>query len=112
MNENERTEPTNEELSQLYTQQIEQAQKSRQTTDLERLERDGKLAANLAQSIEAELSGQTVELDETSSSHAEALAAELDNDGDAAKQARARELAGQFKEKASRDREEERGFSR
>jgi len=110
MNENERTEPTNEELSQLYAQQIEQAQQSRQATDLERLERDGKFAANLAQSIEAELSGQAVELDETSSGQAEALTAELD--GDAAKQARTRELAEKFAAKAARDREEERGFSR
>lgn len=89
----------------------------------ERLERHGRAAAQQSQAIEAEQSGQGVELDasqkvelnEINGQQAKALAKELNRDnenGDQVKQARAREIAERFKEKAARDREQERGFSR
>ena len=117
------TEPTNEELAKGYAKQIEQAQERREAKDLERLERHGRAAAQQSQAIEAEQSGQGVELDasqkvelnEINGQQAKALAKELNRDnenGDQVKQARAREIAERFKEKAARDREQERGFSR
>lgn len=57
------TEPTNEELAKGYAKQIEQAQERREAKDLERLERHGRAAAQQSQAIEAEQSGQGVELD-------------------------------------------------
>ncbi|EDI5389716.1 hypothetical protein CES07_23245 [Salmonella enterica subsp. enterica serovar Newport] len=117
------TEPTNDELSKGFAKQIEQAQERRQAKDLERLERHGQAAANLAQSIEDAPQGQGVELDasqkvelnEINGQQAKALAKELNRDnekGDQVKQARAREIAERFKEKAARDREQSRSFSR
>ena len=124
----ERTEPTNEELAQSYAKQIEQGQARREAKDMQRLERHGQAAANAAKAIEAaqgqqaergkgfELdASQKVEIDEINSGQAKALAKELNHDnerGDAVKQARIRERAKQFQEKAARDREQGRGFSR
>ena len=58
---------------------------------------------------------QKVELNEINGQQAKALAKELNRDnenGDQVKQARAREIAERFKEKAARDREQSRSFSR
>jgi len=127
------TEPTNEELAKSYATKIEQAQERREAKDQERLERHGQAAALAAQNIEAEQpkakQSQGFELDaqnqdsaeqhidrnEINGQQAKALAKELnrDNDsGDHAKQAKAREIAARFKEKAARDREQSRSFSR
>lgn len=109
------TEPTNEELAKGYAKQIEQAQERREAKDLERLERHGRAAAQQSQAIEAEQSGQGVELNEINGQQAKALAKELNRDnenGDQVKQARAREIAERFKEKAAKDREQSRSFSR
>ncbi|MBO1859317.1 hypothetical protein J4G52_37815 [Burkholderia cenocepacia] len=124
------TEPTNEELAKGYAKQIEQAQERREAKDLERLERHGRAAAQQSQAIEAEQkqgqqgqqgqgveldSGQKVELDEINGQQARTLAKELNRDnekGDQVKEARAREIAERFKEKAARDREQSRSFSR
>ena len=117
------TEPTNEELAKGYAKQIEQAQERREAKDLERLERHGRAAAQQSQAIEAEQSGQgfeldasqKVELNEINGQQAKTLAKELNRDnenGDQVKQARAREIAERFKEKAARDREQSRSFSR
>lgn len=122
------TEPTNEELAQGYAKQIEQAQQRREAKDLDRLERHGKAAAQQSQATEAEQkqqeqqaqggeldASQKVEGNEITSQQAKTLAKELNRDnenGDQAKQARAREIAARFKEKAARDREQSRSFSR
>jgi len=124
------TEPTNDELAQGYAKQIEQAQQRREAKDLERLERHGQAAAQQSQAIEAEQkqgqqgqqgqgfeldAGQKVELNEINGQQAKTLAKELNRDnenGDQVKQARAREIAERFKEKAARDREQSRSFSR
>lgn len=124
----ERTEPTNDELAQSYAKQIEQAQQRREAKDQERLERHGKAAELASQGIEAEQpagkqqaqgveldAGQKVELDEINGQQARMLAKELNRDnekGDQVKEARAREIAERFKEKAARDREQARSFSR
>ena len=123
----ERTEPTNEELAASYARQIEQAQQRREAKDQERLERHGQAAALAAQNIESEQpqakqaqgfeldAGQKVELNEINGQQAKTLAKELNRDnenGDQVKQARAREIAERFKEKAARDREQSRSFSR
>ena len=127
------TEPTNEELAKGYAKQIEDAQARREAKDLERLERHGQAAALASQNIEAEQpkakQAQGFELDaqnqdsaeqrndrnEINGQQAKALAKELNRDnenGDQVKQARAREIAERFKEKAARDREQSRSFSR
>lgn len=127
------TEPTNEELAKSYATKIEQAQERREAKDQERLERHGQAAALAAQNIEAEQpkakQAQGFELDaqnqdsaeqhidrnEINGQQAKALAKELNSDndsGDHAKQAKAREIAARFKEKAARDREQSRSFSR
>jgi hypothetical protein len=121
------TEPTNDELAQGYAKQIEQAQQRREAKDLERLERHGQAAAQQSQAIEAEQkqgqqgqgfeldAGQKVELNEINGQQAKTLAKELNRDnenGDQGKQARAREITERFKEKAARDREQSRSFSR
>lgn len=124
------TEPTNEELAKGYAKQIEQAQERREAKDLERLERHGRAAAQQSQAIEAEQkqgqqgqqgqgveldASQKVELNEINGQQAKALAKELNRDnenGDQVKQARAREIAERFKEKAAKDREQSRSFSR
>ncbi|HBQ0291088.1 TPA: hypothetical protein L7J39_004881 [Klebsiella pneumoniae] len=122
------TEPTNDELAQGYAKQIEQAQQRREAKDLERLERHGQAAAQQSQAIEAEQpdakqqgqgfeldAGQKVELNEINGQQAKTLAKELNRDnenGDQVKQARAREIAERFKEKATKDREQSRSFSR
>ena len=112
---------------------VEQAQERREAKDQERLERHGQAAALASQNIEAEQpkakQAQGFELDaqnqdsaeqrndrnEINGQQAKALAKELNRDnenGDQVKQARAREIAERFKEKAARAREQERGFSR
>lgn len=122
------TEPTNEELAQNFAKQIEQAQERREAKDLERLERHGQAAAKQSQAIEAEQpnakqpgqgfeldASQKVELNEINGQQAKTLAKELNRDnenGDQVKQARAREIAERFKEKAAKDREQSRSFSR
>ncbi len=120
------TEPTNEELAQNFAKQIEQAQERREAKDLERLERHGQAAAQQSQAIEAEQkqgqgqgfeldASQKVELNEINGQQAKTLAKELNRDnenGDQVKQARAREIAERFKEKAASDREQARSFSR
>lgn len=124
------TEPTNDELAQGYAKQIEQAQQRREAKDLERLERHGQAAAQQSQAIEAEQkqgqqgqqgqgfeldASQKVELNEINGQQAKTLAKELNRDnenGDQVKQARAREITERFKEKAARDREQSRSFSR
>lgn len=116
------TEPTNDELAQGYAKQIEQAQQRRKAKGLERLERHGQAAAQQSQAIEAEQNhgfeldaGQKVELNEINGQQAKTLAKELNRDnenGDQVKQAKAREIAERFKEKAARDREQSRSFSR
>ena len=127
------TEPTNEELAKSYATKIEQAQERREAKDQERLERHGQAAALASQNIEAEQpqakQAQGFELDaqnqdsaeqriarnEINGQQAKTLAKELNRDnesGDQVKQARAREIAERFKEKAARDREQSRSFSR
>ncbi len=127
------TEPTNEELAKSYATKIEQAQERREAKDQERLERHGQAATLASQNIEAEQpqakQAQGFELDaqnqdsaeqrndrnEINGQQAKALAKELNRDnenGDQVKQARAREIAERFKEKAARDREQSRSFSR
>ncbi|HIB9603983.1 TPA: hypothetical protein ACWZHQ_004638 [Escherichia coli] len=127
------TEPTNEELAKSYATKIEQAQERREAKDQERLERHGQAAALASQNIEAEQpqakQAQGFELDAQNQDSAEqridrneingqqvkTLAKELNRDnesGDQVKQARAREIAERFKEKAARDREQSRSFSR
>lgn len=112
----ERTEPTNDELAASYAKQIEQAQARREAKDMER---HGQAAALAAQSIEGQSfeldAGQKVELNEINGQQAKTLAKELNRDnenGDQVKAARAREIAERFKEKAARDREQARSFSR
>ena len=121
------TEPTNEELAKSYATKIEQAQERSEAKDQERLERHGQAAAQQSQAIEAEQKqgqqgqgfeldvGQKVELNEINGQQAKTLAKELNRDnenGDQVKQARAREIAERFKEKAAKDREQSRSFSR
>ena len=121
------TEQKNEEMTQNFAKQIEQAQERREAKDLERLERHGQAAAQQSQAIEAEQkqgqqgqgfeldASQKVELNEINGQQAKTLAKELNRDnenGDQVKQARAREIAERFKEKAARDREQSRSFSR
>ena len=117
------TEPTNEELAKGYAKQIEQAQERREAKDLERLERHGRAAAQQSQAIEAEQSGQGVELDasqkvelnEINGQQAKALAKELNRDnenGDLVKQEAIRLKAEQIREKFARDREQARELSR
>ena len=127
------TDPTNEELAKSYATKIEQAQERREAKDQERLERHGQAAALASQNIEAEQpqakQAQGFELDaqnqesaeqrivrnEMNGQQAKTLAKELNRDnesGDQVKQARAREIAERFKEKAARDREQSRSFSR
>lgn len=115
----ERTEPTNDELAASYAKQIEQAQARREAKDMERMERHGQAAALAAQSIEGQSfeldAGQKVELNEINGQQSKTLAKELNRDnenGDQVKAARAREIAERFKEKAARDREQARSFSR
>lgn len=127
------TEPTNEELAKSYATKIEQAQERREAKDQERLERHGQAAALASQNIEAEQpqtkqaqgfeldaqnqdsAEQRIDRNEINSQQAKSLAKELNRDnesGDQVKQARAREIAERFKEKAARDREQSRSFSR
>lgn len=122
------TEPTNDELAQGYAKQIKDAQARREAKDLERLERHGQAAAKQSQAIEAEQpnakqpgqgfeldASQKVELNEINGQQAKTLAKELNRDnenGDQVKQARAQEIAERFKEKAAKDREQSRSFSR
>jgi len=91
------TEPTNEELAKSYATKIEQAQ-------------GFELDAQNQDSAE-----QRNDRNEINGQQAKALAKELNRDnenGDQVKQARAREIAERFKEKAARDREQSRSFSR
>ena len=111
------TEPTNDELAKGYAKQIEQAQERREAKDQERLERHGQAAALASQAIEAEQPNgrqpQGFELDaqnqdsaeqrqernEINGQQARTLAKELNRDnenGDAVKQARIREIAERF----------------
>ena len=127
------TEPTNEELAKSYATKIEQAQERREAKDQERLERHGQAAALASQNIEAEQpqakqaqgfeldaqnqdsAEQRIDRNEINGQQAKTLAKELNRDnesGDQVKQARAREIAERFKEKAARDREQFRSFSR
>lgn len=127
------TEPTNEELAKSYATKIEQAQERREAKDQERLERHGQAAALASQNIEAEQpqakqaqgfeldaqnqysAEQRIDRNEINGQQAKTLAKELNRDnesGDQVKQARAREIAERFKEKAARDREQSRSFSR
>ena len=127
------TEPTNEELAKSYATKIEQAQERREAKDQERLERHGQAAALASQNIEAEQpqakqaqgfeldaqnqdsAEQRIDRNEINGQQAKTLAKELNREhesGDQAKQARAREIAERFKEKAARDREQSRSFSR
>jgi hypothetical protein len=126
------TEPTNEELAKSYATKIEQAQERREAKDLERLERHGQAAAlavagHRGRADRKAKQGQGFELDaqnqdsaeqridrnEINGQQAKTLAKELNRDnesGDQVKQARAREIAERFKEKAARDREQSRSF--
>ena len=91
------TEPTNEELAQNFAKQIEQAQ-------------GFELDAPTPDSAE-----QRQERNEINDQQAKTLAKELNRDnenGDQVKAARAREIAERFKEKAARDRDQSRSFSR
>ena len=91
------TEPMNEELAKSYATKIEQANAKQQ-----------------GQGFELDAS-QKVELNESNGQQAKTLAKELnwDNEnGDQVKQARAREIAERFKERATKDREQSRSFSR
>lgn len=127
------TEPTNEELAKSYATKIEQAHERREAKDQERLERHGQAAALASQNIEAEQpqakqaqgfeldaqnqdsAEQRIDRNEINGQQAKTLAKELNRDnesGDQVKQARAREIAERFKEKAARDREQSRSFSR
>ena len=127
------TEPTNEELAKSYATKIEQAQERREAKDQERLERHGQAAALASQNIEAEQpqakqaqgfeldaqnqdsAEQRIDRNEINGQQAKTLAKELNRDnesGGQVKQARAREIAERFKEKAARDREQSRSFSR
>ena len=127
------TEPTNEELAKSYATKIEQAQERREAKDQERLERHGQAAALASQNIEAEQpqakqaqgfeldaqnqdsAEQRIDRNEINGQQAKTLAKELNRDnesGDQVKQARAREIVERFKEKAARDREQSRSFSR
>ncbi|WP_160190650.1 hypothetical protein [Escherichia coli] len=127
------TEPTNEELAKSYATKIEQAQERREAKDQERLERHGQAAALASQNIEAEQpqakqaqgfeldaqnqdsAEQRIDRNEINGQQAKTLAKELNRDnesGDQVKQARAREIPERFKEKAARDREQSRSFSR
>ncbi len=127
------TEPTNEELAKSYATKIEQAQERREAKDQERLERHGQAAALASQNIEAEQpqakqaqgfeldaqnqdsAEQRIDRNEINGQQAKTLAKELNRDnenGDQVKQARAREIAERFKEKATKDREQSRSFSR
>ena len=127
------TEPTNEELAKSYATKIEQAQERREAKDQERLERHGQAAALASQNIEAEQpqakqaqgfeldaqnqdsAEQRIDRNEINGQQAKTLAKELNRDnesGDQVKQARAREIAERFKEKAAKDREQSRSFSR
>jgi hypothetical protein len=121
------TEPTNDELAKIYVKQIEQARQRRKEKDLERLERHGKAAAHQSQAIEAEQkqgqqdqgfeldASQKIDLNELNNQQAKTLAKELNRgneNGDLVKQALAREITERFKEKAARDREQSRIFSR
>ena len=127
------TEPTNEELAKSYATKIEQAQERREAKDQERLERHGQAAALASQNIEAEQpqakqaqgfeldaqnqdsAEQRIDRNEINGQQAKTLAKELNRDnesGDPVKHARAREIAERFKEKAARDREQSRSFSR
>ena len=127
------TEPTNEELAKSYAAKIEQAQERREAKDQERLERHGQAAALASQNIETEQpqakqaqgfeldaqnqdsAEQRIDRNEINGQQAKTLAKELNRDnesGDQVKQARAREIAERFKEKAARDREQSRSFSR
>ena len=127
------TEPTNEELAKSYATKIEQAQERREAKDQERLERHGQAAALASQNIEAEQpqakqaqgfeldaqnqdsAEQRIDRNEINGQQAKTLAKELNRDnesGDQVKQARAREIAERFKEKAARDRDQSRSFSR
>ena len=116
-----------------YATKIEQAQERREAKDQERLERHGQAAALASQNIEAEQpqakqaqgfeldaqnqdsAEQRIDRNEINGQQAKTLAKELNRDnesGDQVKQARAREIAERFKEKAARDREQSRSFSR
>lgn len=118
------TEPTNEELAKGYAKQIEQAQERREAKDLDRLERAGKAAAiqseQQPEGFELDAKNQNsaeqrVERNEINGQQAKTLAKELNRDnenGDQVKQARAREIAARFKEKAASDRGQSRSFSR
>ena len=86
---------------------------------IEQPERHGQAAALAAQSIEGQSfeldAGQKAGLNEINGQQAKTLAKELNRDnenGDQVKAARAREIAERFKEKAARDREQARSFSR
>ena len=101
---------------------VSSPQERREAKDLERLERHGRAAALASQASEAEQPNgkqdsaeQRQERNEINGQQARTLAKELNRDnesGDAVKQARIREIAERFKEKAARDREQERSFSR
>jgi hypothetical protein len=126
------TEPTNDELAQGYAKQIEQAQQraargenetlsgwnatARRPRSSPRPSRPSRSRASGQQGQGFELdASQKVELNEINGQQAKTLAKELNRDnenGDQVKQARAREIAERFKEKAARDREQSRSFSR
>ncbi|ELP4839933.1 hypothetical protein VM247_004549 [Salmonella enterica] len=101
------TKPTNDELSANFANQIEAATKARQADELKRLERAGRAAAAMDER-DAE---QKQEEMQAASNQAKNIAKELNADnekGDQVKEARKRDLMERFKEKAARDRENER----
>jgi hypothetical protein len=121
------TEPTNDELAQGYAKQIEQASNAAKRKTLSGWNATARGRAAVPEAIEAEQkqgqqgqgfeldAGQKVELNEINGQQAKTLAKELNRDnenGDQVKQARAREITERFKEKAARDREQSRSFSR
>lgn len=103
------TEPTNEDLARISAKEMAQAQHRREAKDLKRLERHGQIAL---QAIEAEQADakQKVELKEVDGQQSEEVGG--DEIREPTKEPRAREIAEKFKEKAARDREESRSFSR
>ncbi|MFU2448859.1 hypothetical protein ACM7O6_28865 [Pseudomonas aeruginosa] len=97
------TEPTNEELSASYARQIDAASKERQANDLKRLERAGRAAVamdELAEESAQEKAGGAREIANGDQDRAK--------DAETERGARKLDLLERFKEKAARDRDQER----
>ncbi|CAD0362250.1 hypothetical protein [Xanthomonas hortorum] len=100
------TEPTNEELSAGYARQIDAASRERQANDLKRLERAGKAAAAMDELAEEPTQEKAGARENTHAAQDKARDAETE------RSARKLDLLERFKEKAARDREQERGRGR